>query len=92
MNTQSDRAARFVADLGELKIKDPSADRPVIMLRLSSGLMLVSVAIGVVAYFMSHGTTNPLTQNDAVVLGLLAVTLAVVSGLVYLRFALTNFL
>ena len=32
----------------------------------------------IVAYALSHGTTNPLEQNDATVLGLLAVVLAVI--------------
>jgi len=91
MNTGNERAERFAQELESLKLKDPAGNRTVVMLRLSIVLMVVGIALGVVSYFVSHGTTDPLAQRDAIVLALLAVTIAVVGGAVYLRFALTNF-
>ena len=35
--------------------------------KLVLNLVVAGVAIGVIAYFMSHGTTNPLQQRDAIV-------------------------
>jgi hypothetical protein len=92
MNTESDRAARFVKDLEKLKVKDTSAGKPVLWLRICSVAMITGVVLAVVAYFLSHRTTSADTHYDAVVLALGGVVLSVVSSAVYLRFALTNFL
>lgn len=92
MNVEEDRAERFVKQLEGLKIKDPSTSRVVVWLRLSVVLMIAGVALAVVAYFVSHGTSDPLTQNDATILALIGVTVGVVGSGMYLRFALTNFL
>ena len=92
MDVVSGRAERFVRDVEELKVRDPSVGRPVLWLRLGVVLMVVSVVVVVAAFFVSHSTTDALVQRDAIVLGLGGVVLGVVGSAVYVRFALTNFL
>ena len=46
----------------------------------------------VIAYFMSHGTTNELAQRDAIVLALIGLGLAVAGAALYLKGALASFL
>jgi hypothetical protein len=53
---------------------------------------VAGVASAGAAWFISHGTTNPLQQRDAIVLGLLGVTLAVAGGALWLKATLAGFL
>jgi hypothetical protein len=46
----------------------------------------------VAAWFISHGTRNPLQQRDAIVLGLLGLTFAVVGAALFVKGALAGFL
>ena len=52
----------------------------------------LGIAAGVVAYLISHRTTDSLTQGDAVTIGLGGITLAVVGSAIFLRYSLTGFL
>jgi multisubunit Na+/H+ antiporter MnhB subunit len=92
MNSDTDRAERFAAEIEGLNIKDQSNRTPVVWLRLSFVGMLLAVGTSTVAFFMSHSTKDALVQRDAIVLALTGVSLGVVCGAIYLRFALTNFL
>ncbi|MGW6421571.1 hypothetical protein ACWF82_02755 [Nocardia sp. NPDC055053] len=86
------RADRFARDLRELEIPDPSAGRSGLWLRTGAVLLVAGPVLVVLAYLMSHGTTDPLTQRDAIVLALGGVAAAVSGGAVFLRYSLTNFL
>jgi peptidoglycan/LPS O-acetylase OafA/YrhL len=88
----SERGDRFVKDVEGLRLRDPSSGRAALWLRASVGLMVASVVVAVVAFFMSHSTTDALTQRDAIVLASGAVVLAVVGGAAYIRFALSRVL
>lgn len=88
----SGRGERFARDVEALKVRDPSVGRPVLWLRLGVVLMVLGVVVVVVAFFVSHSTTDALVQRDGIVLGLGGVVLGVVGSAVYVRFALTNFL
>ena len=46
----------------------------------------------IVAYFVSHGTSNPLDQNDAQVLALIGVALTVAGGALFVRYSMAQFL
>jgi hypothetical protein len=92
MTTTDTRADRFVRELAELQIPDPAAGRPRLWLRLGVGLMVLGLALGVSAYLMSHHTTDPLVQRDAITIGLGAVTVSVVGSALFLRYSLTGFL
>lgn len=86
------RADRFVRELETLKIPDPAAGRSGLWLRTGIVLMVGGLVVAVLAYFMSHGTTNPLTQRDAITLALGGVAASIVGSALFLRYSLTNFL
>ncbi|WP_106400104.1 hypothetical protein [Actinocorallia populi] len=92
MTSTETRADRFVRELAELKIADPAAGRSALWLRLGAVLMAVGPVLGAAAYFMSHGTTDPLAQRDALALGLAGVCASVVGSALFLRYSLTGFL
>ena len=92
MHGQPDRVEQFEADLAELRIVDPSASRDQLALRLGVAGMAAGVVLPIVAYALSHGTTNPLEQRDALVLALLGVASAVVGAALFLKGALSGFL
>jgi hypothetical protein len=92
MTSTETRADRFVRELAELKIPDPAAGRPRLWLRLGVALMVAGPVLGVSAYLISHRTTDPLVQRDAITIGLGAVTASVVGSALFLRYSLTGFL
>lgn len=92
MTTSESRADRFTRDLAELKIPDPAAGRAVLWLRVGIALLVIGPVLGVIAYFMSHGTSNTLVQRDAIIIALIGISAAVVGSAVFLRYSLTNFL
>ena len=92
MHEQPDRVEQFKADLANLKVADPSAAKDRLAVRLGLAGMAAGVVLPLVAYAMSHGTTDPLAQRDALVLAVLGVSLAMVGGALYLKGALAGFL
>lgn len=90
--TAPDRIEQLKADLAELKIQDPSAAADRTAVRLGLVALVAGVVLGVVAYVMSHGTTDPLAQRDALVLALIGVAVAVAGAALYLKGALAGFL
>jgi len=88
----SDRVEQFKTDIAEMRIKDPAAGRDAQLLKGGAVLMLAGVVVTVVAYFMSHGTSNPLSQNDAQAISMIGIALAIVGGAVFLRYSLAQFL
>ena len=92
MHGQPDRIAQFKADITELHIADPSTSRDRLALRAGLAGLAVGVVLPVVAYAMSHGTTDPLAQRDAIVLALIGIAVAVVGAALYLKAGLSGFL
>jgi hypothetical protein len=75
-----------------MKIPAPNAGRDKLLARLGGLLAAAGIALGVIAYFLSHSTNNSLNQNDAQVLALIGVSCAIVGSAVFLRYSLANFL
>jgi hypothetical protein len=92
MTPPQTRADRFVRELAELKIPDPASQRAGLWLRLGVTLMVLGLGLGASAYFISHNTTDPLVQRDALALALGAVCGSVVGSALFLRYSLTGFL
>ncbi len=95
MQGQPDRIEQFKADLAELKITDPSSERDQLATRLGVAGMVLGVLLGVYAYTLSYGaggTDAALQQNDATIVALLGVAVAVAGGALYLKGALSSFL
>ena len=86
------RLEEFKAEIAEMRLRDPATARDRHLLRLGVVLLAVGVVLTVVAYFMSHGTTNPLSQRDAIILALAGVTVSIAGGALFLRYSLATFL
>jgi VIT1/CCC1 family predicted Fe2+/Mn2+ transporter len=92
MHGQHDRIEQFKQEIADLRIKDPSAPRDPVLARLAGVGLVIGIALPIVAYFLSHGTSNALQQRDALVLALAGVALTMASGAVYLKASLSNLL
>jgi hypothetical protein len=92
MTTTESRADRFVRELAELKIPDPAAGRSALWLRVGATLMVLGLVLAGSAYFMTHSTSDPLAQRDALALGLGGIAACVVGAALFLRYSLTGFL
>ncbi|MGW6333004.1 hypothetical protein [Nocardia rhamnosiphila] len=90
--TESTRADRFVAELAELKIPDPAAGRGALWLRAGVALLILGPVVTVLAYLMSHNTSDALVQRDALVIALAGVALSIVGAALFLRYSLTGVL
>ena len=86
------RADRFVRQIAEMRIPDPSSGRPRLWLRAGVVLMAAGLAAGVAAYFLSRSTTDDLGQRDALAMGLGGICACVVGSALYLRYTLTDVL
>jgi hypothetical protein len=89
---RSERVEQFKADIAEMGVKDPSVARDRLLLRASVALMALGPLLGIIGYFLSHGTDNPLQQRDAIVLSLIGVSCAVSGGALFVRYALASFM
>jgi hypothetical protein len=89
---QPDRVARLAAEIGGVRVRGGAIARERALARLGAVAMGAGVALAVVGYVLSHGTDNALQQRDAIVLGLLGVTVAVSGAAVYLRYSLGQLL
>jgi hypothetical protein len=92
MNQNNERIDQFKAEVADMRLRDPATGRDRLQLRLGMGGMGAGVAIAVIAYFLSHGTTNSLQQRDAIVQALIGLTVAVVGAALFVKAALANFL
>jgi hypothetical protein len=86
------RADAFRAQIADMKIPAPNVGRDKVFARLGGLLAFAGIVLGVVGYAMSHGTNNPLNQNDAQVIAIIGLSCSVVGSAVFLRYSLANFL
>jgi hypothetical protein len=89
---RSERVEQFKQEIAEMGVKDPAVARDRMLLRASVALLAAGPVIGIIAYFMSHGTENPLQQRDAIVLALIGVACSVSGGALFVRYALAGFM
>ncbi|WP_207946525.1 hypothetical protein [Actinomadura sp. 7K507] len=86
------RADRFVRQMAELRIPDPSAGRARLWLRSGVVLMVAGLVAGVAAYLLSMSTTDALRQRDALAMGLGGICACIVGSALYVRYTLTDVL
>ena len=84
----TDREAEFRAGVAALKVRGGTVARERVLARVGAALLVAGIALGVVAYSLSHGTTNPLSQRDAIVLALIGVSVSVAGLAMFLRYSL----
>jgi hypothetical protein len=87
-----DRVEQFKSEIAEMKLRDPAAGRDRIWLGVGIALMAIGIVLAVVAYVMSHETTNVLQQNDANTLAIGGAIAAIVGAALFLRYSIASFL
>jgi len=92
MNQNTDRIEQFRAEVADMRLRDPATGRDRLLLRLGAAGMAAGVLLAVVAYFLSHGTTNALQQRDAIVQALIGLTLVVAGAALFVKASLATFL
>ncbi|MCU1451982.1 MAG: hypothetical protein JWN46_128 [Acidimicrobiales bacterium] len=86
------RAAAFRDDMAAMRVHDPVTRRDR-RIKIGSVVVMAAAAIlGIVAIATSAGANNSLDQGDAIVMGLYAVTLAVIGAAGFVRYSLASFL
>jgi hypothetical protein len=85
-----DPSAAFLAEIAALRVQRSGRDAR--LLQLGSLLMPLGVVLGVVAWFVSRNTDNPLDQRDAIILAITGVALSVVGVGLFVRYSLGEFL
>jgi uncharacterized membrane protein HdeD (DUF308 family) len=86
------RVEQFKAAIADMRLRDPAAARDRQLLVIGVALLVAGVVTTVIAYFVSHGTTNPLTQRDAITVALAGVAVTIAGGALFLRYSLAMFL
>lgn len=92
MSPKQERLERFTAEISEMNLPNTSSSRDRTLLRLGAALMALGVLISIVAYPISHGTTNALQQRDAIVIAITGLVVAMVGCAMFLRYSIAQFL
>ena len=92
MEKSPERVEQFKSEIAGMNLRDPSTTRDRQLLRLGVALLVVGIAVGIYAYTLSHGTTDPLQQRDAIVVGLIAVSVSIAGAALFVRYSLAQFL
>ena len=85
-----DPAQRLLAEVAQLRTKAAGRDRA--LLRLGAVLMVAGPVLGAFGYLRSSQTNSPLHQNDATIIAIVGLTVAVVGTALFLRYSLGEFL
>jgi hypothetical protein len=86
------RVERFKQEISEMGLRDPATSRDRTLLRVGAAGLLLGPAVAIGAYFMSHGTANPLSQRDAIITALIGVSITVAGGALFVRYSMAMFL
>ena len=92
MQERPERVEQFKAEIADMAVPDPAVARDRLLLRLGAALLVIGPVLAIVAYFVSHGTTSPLQQRDAVVLAIIGLTLTVAGAGLFARYSMAQFL
>ena len=86
------RAEAFRSGVADMPVRGGIVARERALARLGAVLLAAGPIIAVLGYLLSHGTTNPLEQRDAIVLALLGVSVSVAGLGLFLRYSLGGIL
>lgn len=92
MNDNTERIEQFKAEVADMKLRDPATGLDRLLVKLGVVGLVAGPGFGVAAWFLAHGTRNPLQQRDAIVVAVLGLTLAVVGGALFVKGAVAGFL
>jgi hypothetical protein len=92
MNDNTQRIEQFTAEVADMKLRDPATGLDRLLVKLGAIGLVAGPGFGIAAWFIAHGTRNPLQQRDAIVVALLGLTVAVVGGALFVKGAIAGFL
>ena len=92
MIESQDRVEQFRTEIADMKLRDPATSRERLWLGLGVALMIIGAGLGLASFLISHNSSDPLVQNDAVTLGLGGIVAALIGGALFLRFSIASFL
>lgn len=92
MNENTQRIEQFRAEVADMRLREPATGLDRLLVRLGVVGLVTGLGFGVAAWFLSHGTRNPLQQRDAIVVAVLGLTIAVVGGALFVKGAVAQFL
>jgi len=78
-------------EVSRLKLRREGAPAERWLMWLGAAVAVAGTVLIVVAYSSSHGTRDPLVQNDDVILAVLGLSLAVIGSAVWFRHSLTRY-
>ena len=86
------RAVAFRDDMAAMHVQDPVAGRERVIKIVAVIVMFAAAILGIVSIAASSGANNSLDQGDAIVLGLFAITLAIIGTGTFIRYSLASVL
>lgn len=92
MMGQQDRVDQFKAEISQMGVADPASSRDRLLVIVGALLLVIGPVLSIVGYFTSHGTTDPLAQNDATITAIIGLSLTVAGGALFLRYSIAQFL
>ena len=75
-----------------MPVRGGTVAREKALARLGAVLLVAGPVLGVIAYLLSSGTTNPLQQRDAIVIALIGVSVSIAGLALFLRYSLGGIL
>ncbi|HLT68617.1 MAG TPA: hypothetical protein VKZ72_00545 [Acidimicrobiales bacterium] len=91
-DNNNERVEKFKAEVAAMHLRDPATGLDRLLVRLGVAGLVAGPCFSIAAWFIAHGTRNPLQQRDAIVVGLIGVTLAVVGGALFVKGSMAGFL
>ena len=63
-----------------------------LLLWVSLIVMVIGIVVSIVGYVISHGTTSSLTQNDALTISIIGISVTVAGGAGFVRYSFSAFM
>ncbi|MCF2525756.1 branched-chain amino acid ABC transporter ATP-binding protein [Yinghuangia soli] len=86
------RSGELAQEVAGLRIKAPNTAIDKQLMWLGVALLVAGIGTALGAYIMAHTTRLELTQNDAIVVGLVGITISIAGMALFIRYSLSNFL
>ena len=85
------RMREFQSEVDALKVAGGQANPERTMVKVAVAGWVIAVAIEIIAYVGSHGTTDALSQRDYIIIALLGLTIGVIATGLFITFTLTRY-
>src|SRR5699024_8995798 len=90
MTNSTERLERFEADVAQLGLAVGPIGRERLLQKVGAVMLVLGPVLAIIAYFLSHGTSDPREQRDALIVAVIGVSVGLTGGFVFLRYSLAN--